>query len=45
MLWTLKERGYELVCEWNYKEGDEGRNSIANIKPVNFKDTGEKITS
>ena len=41
----VQGRDYVLVSEWDYNEGDEGRNSIASIKPVNFKDTGQKITS
>jgi len=30
---------YVLKCQWNYNEGEEGRNSVAIVKPVNFKDT------
>jgi len=34
-----KEGEYALKCQWNYNESEEGRNGVAIIKPVNFKDT------
>ena len=40
-----KEIEYVLKCEWDYNEGEEGRNSVTNIKPVNLEDTGQKVVS
>jgi hypothetical protein len=48
MLQTLESDGRSdrkgdiLVREWDDNKGEEGRESIANVGPVNFEYTGQK---